>query len=184
MKNKIILTILLSIIISGCKKYEEGPFLSLRSKNHRIEGNWKVKSLIIDNQEQVNYYHKGTYYTVHCVSGSKLYMYDYFALKSYLWEIKDGGSASLEIKTVEKDIDFNKSSKNCTETYFPEIESNQKQSRTWEFDKKKENLILISPTGFRDSYEILQLKEKEVKLKRIDIDGAKTTTLIFTLEKN
>lgn len=184
MKNKIILAVLLAIIINGCKKYEEGPFISLRSKNQRIEGNWKVKSLIIDNQEQVNYYHHATDFTVNCTSGSKLYMHDYYALKSYLWEINDNGNASLEIKTVEKEIDLHESSKTCKEVYFPEVESIQKQSRTWEFDKRKENIILISPTGYRDSYEILQLKEKEVKLKRIDIAGSKTSTLIFTLEKN
>jgi hypothetical protein len=29
-------------VVCGCGKYEEGPLLSLRSKNSRIEGKWKV----------------------------------------------------------------------------------------------------------------------------------------------
>lgn len=41
LRNFIVLIILIAIV-TGCGKYEDGPFLSLRSKNARIEGNWKL----------------------------------------------------------------------------------------------------------------------------------------------
>lgn len=34
--------IVASMAFSGCKKYEEGPSLSLRSKTTRISGEWKI----------------------------------------------------------------------------------------------------------------------------------------------
>ncbi len=36
----IILIIIFNIIILGCSKYEEGPFISFRSKKERIAGEW------------------------------------------------------------------------------------------------------------------------------------------------
>ncbi|MFI5202855.1 MAG: hypothetical protein ACHQF2_00040 [Flavobacteriales bacterium] len=40
--RKIVLYFILLVIVSGCKKYEEGPSLSLRSKKSRIAGEWKI----------------------------------------------------------------------------------------------------------------------------------------------
>jgi hypothetical protein len=31
------------IALSGCKKYEDGPGLSLSSKKSRVVANWKIK---------------------------------------------------------------------------------------------------------------------------------------------
>lgn len=43
MKNKFLLiVVIISSIISGCGKYDNGPFISLRSKNNRLEGKWKM----------------------------------------------------------------------------------------------------------------------------------------------
>jgi|YNPMSStandDraft_1061717.scaffolds.fasta_scaffold00167_7 hypothetical protein len=41
--KKTILVALLSIFIFACKKYEEGPMFSLRSKEERLANTWKVK---------------------------------------------------------------------------------------------------------------------------------------------
>lgn len=43
--NKISIVFLLSLsilILSGCKKYEEGPWLSLKTKKARITGEWEL----------------------------------------------------------------------------------------------------------------------------------------------
>lgn len=43
MKNKLLLIIVvISTILSGCGKYDNGPFISLRTKNNRLEGKWKM----------------------------------------------------------------------------------------------------------------------------------------------
>ncbi len=49
----ILLVVILMInSIAGCKKYEDGPWVSLRSKKTRLLGKWKVVS--IDGEEQAN----------------------------------------------------------------------------------------------------------------------------------
>jgi hypothetical protein len=48
--NKIahIAFIISAVIISGCKKYEEGPCFSLRSKENRVRGEWELEYLYIN----------------------------------------------------------------------------------------------------------------------------------------
>ncbi len=50
MFNNNIKTILLTafIIISGCKKYEDGPYFSFRSKEERLINKWKINDIIIN----------------------------------------------------------------------------------------------------------------------------------------
>ncbi len=51
MKNHIliILTLIILIPFSACKKYEEGPHISLRSKKERLIGYWGIKTYLINN---------------------------------------------------------------------------------------------------------------------------------------
>lgn len=43
MNNKLLVFIVfISSLISGCGKYDNGPFLSLRTKNNRLEGKWNM----------------------------------------------------------------------------------------------------------------------------------------------
>lgn len=49
MKNnmKFLLSILsLIFVLSACKKYEEGPTLSLTTKKYRVSGDWKAERII------------------------------------------------------------------------------------------------------------------------------------------
>lgn len=48
MKKTYLITILIFIIIFGCKKYEEGPLLSLRSKTQRLMGGYELEKYSID----------------------------------------------------------------------------------------------------------------------------------------
>lgn len=51
MKTIFLSTALLFLFVS-CKKYEEGPTLSLRSKKARLENNWKYEKIYKNNKEQ------------------------------------------------------------------------------------------------------------------------------------
>jgi hypothetical protein len=65
MKNKIsiIFLSLISIIVflSACK-YEEGPLISLRSKEKRLIGLWELNELKIDDVSYLSYYNTDTAY--------------------------------------------------------------------------------------------------------------------------
>lgn len=49
-KNKSLFVVILlaSLIMGGCKKYDEGPYFSLHSKRERIIGEWKLEKTYID----------------------------------------------------------------------------------------------------------------------------------------
>jgi len=47
--------LLLCLLLTGCKKYEDGPWLSLRSKEHRILGEWAVDYFSINGYDSTAY---------------------------------------------------------------------------------------------------------------------------------
>jgi formylmethanofuran dehydrogenase subunit A len=54
MNNKLSISIaaILLLMISSCKKYEEGPVLSLRSKTERVANNWKVEKYLLNGNDK------------------------------------------------------------------------------------------------------------------------------------
>lgn len=53
--------ILLLVTMVGCKKYEEGPLLSLRSKNERVANSWRVGQALENGIDVTDQYHKFDY---------------------------------------------------------------------------------------------------------------------------
>lgn len=51
MKNTILFLGILIILTHSCKKYEDGPFISLRSPINRLLGEWEVYSFEIDGSD-------------------------------------------------------------------------------------------------------------------------------------
>lgn len=80
-KYKNILFIALAIIfIAGCKKYPDGPLLSLHSKEKRIIGIWSVDYFSIDGYDSTSYLQAQPYsgkYGIHSGidQGKKLFGY-------------------------------------------------------------------------------------------------------------
>ena len=56
MKN--LLFILFAILLCSCKKYKEGPAISLRTKTNRITGTWKIEKLYINDIDSTSEYQK------------------------------------------------------------------------------------------------------------------------------
>jgi hypothetical protein len=61
MKNaKLIVTILLAVLLelglNSCKKYPEGPVLSLRSRKERVANNWKVEKVTFNGNDITSNY--------------------------------------------------------------------------------------------------------------------------------
>jgi hypothetical protein len=51
MKKTAIYLVLTLLVLTGCKKYEEGPAISLRSKEARLCREWKVEKLQLNGSE-------------------------------------------------------------------------------------------------------------------------------------
>lgn len=169
-------------LLLGCSKYDEGPTLTLRSKKHRIEGKWTTTSFLIDNEQEVNIWFDDQQVRVSCQSGSAVYMHPKSRLAKLEWEINKDGSASQTYTWSSLDIDFNAVWSSCKETYKPEEFLTEKRAYTWEFDDDKENVIFTSSNNsYRLVFEILELKEKEVKLKYTE--GHPVEAWLYTLKK-
>lgn len=54
--NKIIPIIIFLIFLQGCKKYEEGPFLSLKTKTERVSNTWKIERVWNDVLDFTEFY--------------------------------------------------------------------------------------------------------------------------------
>ena len=50
----LMLLILITVIPEGCKKYEDGPWISFRSKKNRLIGLWHVEEYRINNYDSTN----------------------------------------------------------------------------------------------------------------------------------
>ena len=51
MKKHILYTLLLFIFIAGCKKYEDGPLLSLRTAKARVTGKWEFEYFEVNGSD-------------------------------------------------------------------------------------------------------------------------------------
>ncbi len=47
----LMMLLLITVSISSCQKYEEGPIISFRTKNQRLSNIWKVENYKIDNKD-------------------------------------------------------------------------------------------------------------------------------------
>ncbi|MGM0478543.1 MAG: hypothetical protein ACQERC_04905 [Bacteroidota bacterium] len=53
LKQLIPLVLFAALIVAACKKYEDGPAISLRSKKKRVEGIWKIDKKFDAQEEQL-----------------------------------------------------------------------------------------------------------------------------------
>ena len=74
----IALSSLLFVNISGCKKYPEGPTVSLLSRRERIEGKWMASSVKFNNSDSTLLY------------------------KDHIWEFTRNYSVILQINNTKK----------------------------------------------------------------------------------
>lgn len=72
----------LFIILTGCKKYENGPSISLKSKENRIVGTWRAEK---ENLNVIYSFKKEGNYEELVYSSSELFMYS----KIGTWQLTD-----------------------------------------------------------------------------------------------
>lgn len=67
MKNTVIVALVFTLVALGftsCRKYEEGPNISFRTKEARVTNNWRIESALVNGVEQGNdpYWEKQKHY--------------------------------------------------------------------------------------------------------------------------
>lgn len=166
MNKKILtcLTVALVMIMSSCGKYEDGPFFSIRSKNARITGEWKlVKS---ERVRTSAFWDGSTQNYTWIFNGSTMSYTTSFngtVTSSYssTWEF-DGDKNALTMKTTEDGL-----SSNITTIW------------NWENGSSKKEMLNIDG----DLYRILRLTNKELVIESVYTATYESDNSKLTFEK-
>lgn len=55
---KIGILVIVIMINTSCKKYDEGPWISLRSKENRMDGVWNINKYMVNGYDSTSYFNK------------------------------------------------------------------------------------------------------------------------------
>ncbi|MEA1874713.1 MAG: hypothetical protein U9N51_09860 [Bacteroidota bacterium] len=88
------------ILFSSCGKYEEGPMISLKSKEARVEGTYSMVKAYkngIEDSDKVEYYANTTFVYNEDGTGETQYREDSFTINNDLeWEFSDDETKLLQ----------------------------------------------------------------------------------------
>ncbi len=107
LKNLAFISLFASLVVTGCKKYEEGPALSIRTKTERVANTWKLVSYTIN----------GTDYTSSLSNINYTETYDKDGNYSYNSSL-GSGSGSWEFQSDKEQIKRSGVSSQSTETLY------------------------------------------------------------------
>lgn len=60
--KKLVFCFSVMMLFFGCKKYPDGPLLSLRTKEHRMVGNWDVEYFSVNGYDSTEYLRSQPFY--------------------------------------------------------------------------------------------------------------------------
>lgn len=164
-----LLLLLLIITFSGCKKYEEGPTISFRSKKSRIVGNWNVE--VYAN----NFNLRGTSYNDQyfiCHSGFSFLCTESYQTTKFNMCFYKSGDYNWERTLDSKNLNTNSSYNSCTPVYtYTSLK--ESESGKWRFQGNNMKIEISNFKFYNGEYDylatyafdIIKLKENEVKLK-------------------
>ncbi len=69
--KKILFFLVIILSVFSCKKYEEGPYLSIYSKEHRVVGEWDIEYLGINGYDSTDYFRNSQTYGYYSFSKYK-----------------------------------------------------------------------------------------------------------------
>lgn len=160
---------------TSCSKYEEGPGFSLRTKKQRVVAEWKATSFTINGQNGLN---SSTAGVLDCFSGNQ-FSYNITGTMDIKWTFEKDGKSTVVVNSDYNTLDFENSMLNCTAIYVDDTYDST-ENTTWDFSSDKKNIEITYDDGSKETWEIIELREKEMKLKMTDSDN---DNYQITLEK-
>lgn len=155
MKTKKIISALLltTILLSSCKKYEDGPAISLRSKKARVEGSWDLTLFTINNENGLSQTYTDTY---NCSSSGSFIYTEEYKITSFIWTFKKEGGMSYTAKYEFKLLDQATSNNLCND-YYEYTTEDEVMNGKWKFLHDKEK-IELTIDGEATTLDIKELK--------------------------
>jgi len=147
------------LVLASCGKYEDGPFFSIRTKNARLEGNWKM---IKQDRKSVSSFSTSTYTLANDVMTENVdgIVMTYSYSESWEISVKDN---HITISTLEDGF---------SEAY----------TTYWNWENGSSSKELINVDG--DLYRVLKLTNKEMVLENNHSSSSGSAiTDVLTFEK-
>ena len=177
MKTKIIILLIagFGILLNGCKKYDEGANISLRSKKGRVEGNWDVTVCKVDGQSAFNYSDTWNYYSFDC--GQNFSVTETNKINNWTFDFNKEGGFDYTLNQTSKILDEPETDLYCYPIYT-ESSVTFSGNGKWKFSSDKEKITMtynnqssLFASGNSETYTIVELRNKEMKFKG-SIDGS------------
>ena len=159
-----LLFIALSMItFSSCNKYEDGPGISLRTRKSRVIGDWVSTEIKLNGSDYMNQ----TYSDIFFCSSGNTFNYTNTGTLSLDWNFEKEGNSILVTNSTSHALDYIASDNQCSPVYLDSTDPSS-ETFTWEFSSNHDNLNLTYADGSTESWRIVELREKEMKLKLDD----------------
>lgn len=184
----ILSSIILVSLLGGCKKYDEGPFVSLRSKQARLTGEWSLTSQSVNETDIPLVSWDNITIDFECFQegpGWKEFSesIELESVNGETWTVLKNGE--MDVFTLNTRQELVSSTVADCENEIVELETrvvdfSTVRRRSWAFSSKKENLLVVNNAN-QDTieYRILKLTNSELKVEAL-IDGP---LKIFEFEK-
>jgi hypothetical protein len=129
--------IILSVSVTSCKKYEEGPAISLLSKKARLTGDWQLESISVNGVDFTEDYKNAV--------GA-----------NFEWDIEKDGS--YRIRGIAEDTGKWKLGEDKDDVYFTSDKAGSKEE-SFRILKLKSKSLWLRQTAPNGDVTILKLKQ-------------------------
>jgi hypothetical protein len=155
---------LITIILSSCSKYEEGPAISLMSKNARIIGVWGL--------------------TETTVNDTVISLNDFALMFANIDTAQTGGIDLSTISITDVKATLNKEGTGTFDFSYGIMGFTMSYSYpiNWKFDGEKENLMLEIEAAWQD-FEILRLSKDQLWIRRSEITDSTSYVTVLKFDK-
>lgn len=166
----ILATLGFSMIFSACKKYEEGPALTLRTPKQRVVGTWNPTEARYNNVK-IDYNN----------------LQDFFLGGLDLSNAPDSTTfdlSQLSLKSIKLNLDKEGNGAISIELAYGMLQFPFSKELTWSFDDKKDALIFkMKDVAEEQSFKILKLTKDELWLEKTDVNNGVASIVNFEFEK-
>lgn len=166
---KSILFLSVSIIscFSACKKYEEGPFISLKTKKERVCAEWTISEYTLASKNLLN---TSEEQKIICNNNQNLSLFNSSQTVYTYLDFDRNGKYHRSLKSTKINANLDSSAKVCTPIYI-ESEVSEDIIGSWNFGDDKESIIISFEGGATEKWEIIELREKRMKLRSNSPNG-------------
>ena len=97
------LSLIATMTFASCKKYDEGPIISLRSKKERVANTWQIEAAYNDGEEVTEEYEE---YTVKFTKDGDAELAALYSWGDFSFEYETNGTWSFMNNAEELEVDY------------------------------------------------------------------------------